>query len=521
MSSKKATAPAENDSASSSVPIVVEPPIAYVRNDRGKITGVEGEPPRDALKVELEKENVSVVVKRAKAAKLQEEIAEHVNKQDALENALRPHWRIRFATFCLWACSLGCYAGREDHHVARDAMAEEQKYEQGVLSALTAVIETASEGTDIWFTLTTLKNLTDPLLYTASISVLTLQAVLRFFLAMSPLVLFRGPRGKIFDQGSNPWQYLKGVVVTMVSPNNGVKIINEAMNLYPDDGTYKSNEYHAKDMVARIYQLQVALFAIGLVQVLAEDIPEALIDVLYLAQTDFQFASGELETFVTTATLTLISVIRGVHASWFAWKNIERVPRVLDNERTPLQKLLRGKKGHKANWFQRKVGWLLTRGRTPLDVLKRSVKKSDGKLGSPGCCDSAGTDIDLMEKAEAIREHHPEHKCYTPAVSIGKDALELMAWKWAGVQSLFLDGCGVVDEQGKEIAESLGGRTSLAQLSLSENQFSDESVKKFAKALTQNDTLTTLNLGGNQLTDETKTAIREAWGDRDFSKLVL
>ena len=464
MPSKKTT-PTTTNKDGFGFDVVVEPPIAivYRRNDRGKITGVEGKPHRDVIKVELEKENDSVVVKRAKAAKLQEEIADHVSKQDALENALRPHWRIRFATFCLWACSLGCCAGSEDYHVARDAMAEEQKYEQGVLLALTAVIETASEGTDIWFTLTTLKNLTDPLLYTASISVLWLQAVLRFLLAMSPLVLFRGPKGKIFDRGSNPWQYLRGVVVTMVSPNNGVKIINEAMNLHPDDGTFRSNEKHAKDTVARIYQLQVALFAIGLVQVLAEDIPEALIDVLYLAQTDFQFAPGELETFATTAALTLISVIRGVHASWFAWKNIKRVPRVLDNERTPLQKLLRGKKG-KANWFQKRVGWLLNRGRTPLDVLKRSVKKGNGKLANPGCCDSAGTDIDLMEKARVIRKHHPEHKYYTPVVSIGKDALELKAWAWAGVQSLFLDACGATDEQGKEIAESLRGRTSLAEL---------------------------------------------------------
>ena len=98
-------------------------------------------------------------------------------------------------------------------------------------------------------------------------------------------------------------------------------------------------------------------------------------------------------------------------------------------------------------------------------MLKRSVKKSNGKVGKPGCCASAGDELDLEQvKAKVIREHHPEHKYYTPVVSIGKDALELMAWKWAGVQSLFLRGCEVKHEQVKEIVESLGGRTSLAEL---------------------------------------------------------
>lgn len=450
------------------VPIVAEPapPVQHVRN-RGKITGVEGDPDRDVLKDELEKENVSVVVKHAKAARLQDEIAEHVSKQHALEAKLRPHWSSRFATVCLWVCSLGCCAGSDDYHVARDAAAEEQKYEQGVLSALTAVIETASEGTDIWFTVTTLKGLADPFLYTASVAVLSLQVGLRFLLALSPLVLFRDPEdGHIFGKGSNPWLYAKGVVVTMVSPNNGVKIINSAMNLHPGAGSGGDSEYHATDMVARVYQLQVALFVIGLVQVLAEDIPEAAIDALYLYQTDWHFGPGELETFVTTAALTLISVVRGIHASWFAWKNIQRVPRVLDDKRTPLQELLRGEDEGAGNWFQNTVGWLLNSGRTPLDLLKRSVvKKSNGKLGNPGCCGGApGTEIDL-EKAEAVRAHHPEHKYYTPVVSIGEHALTLEAWDWAGVQSLFLYGCGVSHDQVKKIVQSLrGGKTSLTEL---------------------------------------------------------
>ena len=123
--------------------------------------------------------NGIVVAKHAQVAKINEEIKDCERKQRALEMAIKQKtnaklgWSTWFIKLCLWICSLGCYAGNEVHHVARNALVEEQKYEQHVLLALTAVLETASEGTDIWFTLTTLKNLTDQFLYTASVSVLS------------------------------------------------------------------------------------------------------------------------------------------------------------------------------------------------------------------------------------------------------------------------------------------------------------------------------------------------------------
>jgi hypothetical protein len=139
-------------------------------------------------------------------------------------------------------------------------------YSGRVFTVLTAAIELSSAATDVWFTTTTLASLENQHLFISSISILAFQLFLRLCIALMPLLLFRdqtyeGNTSRIFGDGSDWKKYVWGLILTLVSPLNGVEIINTAMNLTPAQESNKVNagQLHALDLMNRAYQLQVGL----------------------------------------------------------------------------------------------------------------------------------------------------------------------------------------------------------------------------------------------------------------------
>ena len=146
-----------------------------------------------------------------------------------------------------------------------DAVGAEAVHEARIFAGITAAIEVASESTDIWFTATALVALNDQSLFYASVAVLGSQLVLRLCIGLAPLVLYReaddeGPTSTIFGEGSSMLGYLGGLALTLVSPLNGITMINESMSLTSiGSNKFKSQQIRATDLVHRAHQLQVAL----------------------------------------------------------------------------------------------------------------------------------------------------------------------------------------------------------------------------------------------------------------------
>ena len=149
-----------------------------------------------------------------------------------------------------------------------DASKLANAYSGRVYTALTAAIELSSAATDVWFTTTTLASLENQNLFISSISILAFQLFLRLCIGLVPLLLFRnlqayGHESTIFGEGSDRKKYVCGLFLTLVSPLNGVEMINEAMNLTPAQGSkkYNAEQLHASDLTKRAYQLQVGLLS--------------------------------------------------------------------------------------------------------------------------------------------------------------------------------------------------------------------------------------------------------------------
>ena len=147
-----------------------------------------------------------------------------------------------------------------------DASKLANDYSGRIFTALTAAIELSSAATDVWFTTTTLASLENQNLFISSISILAFQLFLRLCIALLPLFVFRDLQydryeSTIFGEGSDWKKYVCGLFLTLVSPLNGVEMINKAMNLTPAQGSekYGAGQLHASDLTKRAYQLQVGL----------------------------------------------------------------------------------------------------------------------------------------------------------------------------------------------------------------------------------------------------------------------
>ena len=162
---------------------------------------------------------------------------------------------------------------------------------------------------------------------------------------------------------------------------------------------------------------------------LFEDLPELGLDLWFLGQTNFHFKPGELEIFITTLVLTLISVTRAMFEIRFSCSNLHRIPQVLDDRKTPLQ-------GNRwLNWL-----WFISKRKTPWQRLEKKQKKEDvNKL--------------------------VEYCHYTSVVDLaGKDLNSLRFDKWIGLRSLSLHRCKMSNDALDALFESLAGSSSLELL---------------------------------------------------------
>ena len=113
----------------------------------------------------------------------------------------------------------------------------------------------------------------DRTLYDVSVAFLIAQVVLRCLVGVFPLLMFPD----VFGEGSNRWGLCLGPLLTLVSPINGVKVINASMALTPPDSDmWKAAEQRSRDLVNRAYQLHLALLCISVIQLAAEDVPELI-----------------------------------------------------------------------------------------------------------------------------------------------------------------------------------------------------------------------------------------------------
>ena len=270
----------------------------------------------------------------------------------------------------------------------------EQIQESGILTALTAAIEIATESTDLWFTLTTLATFHNPDIFWTSVGILSSQAVLRLAVGLLPLVMFREQsytskdanmkdkhhKGRIFGQGSSRKKYFLGLMLMHISPLNGVRVINSAMNLTPPTSSRSGvTVIRETDFVHRAFQLQISLLVMSCVQLIGEDLPEIGVDVWYLVERKWQFSPGELEMLVTTLLLTLISVVRAIYEIRFASRHMKRLPKALNDEFTGLQRTFFGSKvnENKRSWLQRKLRAMFCQFGTPSTPWSRIYEQTD------------------------------------------------------------------------------------------------------------------------------------------------
>jgi hypothetical protein len=145
---------------------------------------------------------------------------------------------------------------------------------------------------------------------------------------------------------------------------------------------------------------------VSIIQLCLEDLPELGLDLWFLGQTNFHFAPGELEIFITTLVLTLMSVTRAIFEIRFSCTNLHRIPQVLDDNKTPLQE------NRWLNWL-----WFISRQKTPWQRLEKKQKKEDvNKL--------------------------VEYCHYTSVVILEDKNLNSLRFdKWIGLRSLSLDEC--------------------------------------------------------------------------------
>ena len=138
-------------------------------------------------------------------------------------------------------------------------------------------------------------------------------------------------------------------------------------------------------------------------------------DIFFLYQANWTFGTGDLEIFVTTAALTLLSVTRALVQVCFALRNRARLPRVLDDDLSPMQQNLK---------------WLTC------------------------CCPKQKTDWDKLTLGKLkVQKVDPQLRKYTSVVHLCRDTsekkprtelfmdkqrrmVELEPWKWIGLKAL-------------------------------------------------------------------------------------
>ena len=198
-------------------------------------------------------------------------------------------------------------------------------FDAGLMLAMDAILDLANEGTDIAFTFSEMKS-KEPTLYLISVIFLVVSAVLRLSVAVRPLFTWvEGKWNPPLKSGLKAKMvFAFGVVWSVVEPMTGQRIINMSL----DDGANVDYEQkNIEDNVGAKNAMKARTQAkhlrnVGFVMMFFEDIPEAVLDIIYAIR------QKEITTlFWVTFFLSLIHFFRLLAEVSFEVVFIKHIPK--------------------------------------------------------------------------------------------------------------------------------------------------------------------------------------------------
>ena len=183
-----------------------------------------------------------------------------------------------------------------------------------------AVFEISNEGTDVYFAFGELQS-EDPLLFYVSMGFLGLSLLLRLMIALGPLRKVWGGKLK-FKPGRRIW-YALGVLLSLIEPMSGTQLIGYALG-DTDAGSWGNVTSDAAAEAKKLRSESVTMLRNSWAMVLVEDIPELVIQLLYLYRSGGQIKNVPL--FVIDIFFTVLHLIRVGTEIWFERKYAKHIP---------------------------------------------------------------------------------------------------------------------------------------------------------------------------------------------------
>lgn len=208
-----------------------------------------------------------------------------------------------------------------------------KQFERIIFHAYDLFLEIANETSDIIFTIFTLYNANRTLFY-ASVAFLGASALCRLGIAFRPLL-----QPKVTIVKKKYLQYCFGVVVNILDPIAGQQIINDTIDETGDEqmGAFeiKDQEWMGEQSIT-IPKIDLkeredaqSMFRIGLVMIFLEDIPELIIDILFVLQAKDDNADDDQSLFVISVAFTVLHLIRVLFEVAFEMKYSQYIPEPL------------------------------------------------------------------------------------------------------------------------------------------------------------------------------------------------
>lgn len=436
---------------------------------------------------------------------------------------------------------------QELHPAFVDYKREKLRLERYLFLAADAAFEISNEATNIFFAVDELMK-EDHLLFLISMGFLGVTLLLRLVIALLPLREVIAGTVKVKPAGGRLW-FATGVLCSLVEPLSGNQLTMHALNDKAKGSMGKVDSDAAAES-KKLRSESKTMLRNCLAMLVVEDIPEFIIQVVYLFRTGGRVQNVPL--FVITVPLTVFHLIRICVTIWFELKYAPHIPdpdaphakvEIQDGSIGKLQALVvnqtewchtvcsvsllnfKGDGSQLVGDFSgymvrhsKSLGWMKLEAQVGdvfgMDIghaLAYNVTLTFLALNGNQLTDESGREI-----ARALAQNttlQELHLVGNQLIDSGREIAHSLVHNTT-LQELHMTKNLLTDGSGRELARAMIHNTALQIFFLGNNQLTDATGKEFAGALTTNTALQRLNLSNNLISESTKGDIKRVWGTR-------
>eukprot|EP00039_Didymoeca_costata_P002572 m.61166 g.61166 ORF g.61166 m.61166 type:complete len:543 (-) comp11381_c0_seq2:210-1838(-) len=358
------------------------------------------------------------------------------------------------------------------------------------------VLEICNEASDLYFSFDELRN-SDQILFFASLGFLGLSLVVRFVVAIRPLLLGLINTGFELDEKTNESSYDRrkdyrvlyffGVLWSLIEPHTGQHIINTTLR-ETGESKYSADKNKYATNANKMKADAESMMYIGLALVLVEDVPEITIDIIYILRSGGNI--GNVALFAFTLLFSILHLLRELSQFMFEMKHKKYIPR-----------------GRVVQTLQDLDDFSKRRHEIVHDYCSLEITKITDIAAEAPKQDTAELAAYLMKQSKTLKFfslHQTE---------LGDKHISEIADSFQDNEillNLFLRGNGIGPVGLHSLTHAMRWNSTLQVLNLESNLINDEAIIPFAKILESNKCLQFLYLCYNQIGERGAQALGEA-----------